>query len=134
MIKNTDRYKVWIIDLDFILSIIGCNLPLFYGDDYCDDENNNAECQFDNGDCCGSNVNIIFCTECQCLSDEGSIGGNGTTTPSLTTNSGWCAIPNDVGNGYCADENNNTGCNFDNGDFCASNVNTDYCSLCLCLE
>ena len=67
---------------------IGCESILiqFIGDDYCDDENNNAECQFDNGDCCGSNVNTKYCTECQCLSDEGSIGGNWITTPSLTTN------------------------------------------------
>ena len=48
--------------------------------------------------------------------------------------SGGCAIPNYVGNGYCDDENNDAGYNFDNGDCCGSNVNTDYCSLCLCLE
>ena len=24
------------------------------GDDYCDDENNNAECKFDGGDCCNN--------------------------------------------------------------------------------
>ena len=70
MIKNTDRYKVWNIDLDSILSIIGCSLPLSYGDDYCDDENNNEACFFDGGDCCGPGTNAYsHCTKCQCLED-----------------------------------------------------------------
>ena len=35
-----------------------------------------------------------------------------------------------IGDGYCDDENNNAGCNFDGGDCCGVNVNTQYCNLC----
>ena len=48
------------------------------GDGYCDDINNNAECSFDGGDCCGCIVNTEYCNECQCL-EEGS-GGNAHST------------------------------------------------------
>ena len=107
------------------------------GDNYCDDGNNNQECNYDGGDCCGPNVNTQYCTACQCLGDGGSSGGNGTlgtTTPSLTTNSGGCSSPNWVGDGYCDDGNNNQECNYDGGDCCGSNVNTDYCNECQCFE
>ena len=49
----------------------GCFEPDWVGDDYCDDGNNNQECNYDGGDCCGPNVNTQYCTECQCLSDGG---------------------------------------------------------------
>ena len=39
-------------------------------DGYCHDENNNIECKFDGGDCCGSNVKTEYCTECQCHGDN----------------------------------------------------------------
>ena len=37
------------------------------GNGYCDDENNNDECNFDGGDCCLDNVLTDYCTKCQCL-------------------------------------------------------------------
>ena len=37
------------------------------GDGYCDDSHNNIGCNFDGGDCCGSNVNAQYCIECICL-------------------------------------------------------------------
>ena len=39
------------------------------GDDYCDDINNNFECNFDGGDCCGANVNTDYCNECLCIEE-----------------------------------------------------------------
>ena len=33
---------------------------------YCDDTNNNLHFSYDGGDCCGSNVNAQYCTECIC--------------------------------------------------------------------
>ena len=39
------------------------------GDDYCDDINNNIDCNFDGGDCCGANVNTYYCDECLCLEE-----------------------------------------------------------------
>ena len=37
------------------------------GDGYCDDNVNNVECSWDDGDCCGDNVDKTLCTQCQCL-------------------------------------------------------------------
>ena len=38
------------------------------------------------------------------------------------------------GDNYCHDENNNCGCEWDGGDCCGDNVNTQWCSACECLE
>ena len=45
-----------------------------------------------------------------------------------------CEIPDYHGDNYCDDENNKEACLFDGGDCCGSNVNTQYCTVCLCLE
>ena len=62
-----------------------CNLNVFIGDNYCDDNNNNVDCSYDGGDCCGCNINTDWCQECQCLDPNGSGGGmtcsQTTTTP-----------------------------------------------------
>ena len=42
------------------------------GNGYCDDDNNNKECKYDGGDCCGYCISTEFCTICECLLDEGS--------------------------------------------------------------
>ena len=62
-------------------------------------------------------------------------GSGGTTLllPTISTTSGGCS-QGWIGDGYCDDINNNVGCNFDSGDCCGSNVNTQYCTECLCLE
>ena len=86
------------------------------GDGYCQDETNNAECNYDGGDCCGSCVNTEHCTECQCL---GGGTGNGIINPL-------------VGDGYCQDETNNAECYYDGQDCCGSLVNRDQCSECIC--
>ena len=44
-----------------------CDNPEWIGDGYCDDENNNAECNWDGGDCCGDNVFTDYCTICGCF-------------------------------------------------------------------
>ena len=36
------------------------------GDGYCDDNCNYADCNFDDGDCCGDDVNTLVCDECLC--------------------------------------------------------------------
>ena len=61
-------------------------------------------------------------------------GGNwGSTTPSGTTTGGGCN-QGWIADGYCDDINNNLACTYDGGDCCGSNVNTDWCDECLCLE
>ena len=79
------------------------------GDGYCNDITNNADCDFDGGDCCGTCVNRHRCTECEC-----DITGNG--------------VPNAlVGNGVCNNETNNVACNYDGFDCCRLGFNQDFC-------
>ena len=105
--------------------IKGCVDPDHYGDNYCDDVNNNEACFFDGGDCCGGIIHPFYCTECLCL-EEG-----GTTTSSSITTAG-CNFY--IGDGFCDDINNNLACDYDGGDCCGSDVKTQFCTECLCLE
>ena len=45
-----------------------------------------------------------------------------------------CSNPSWHADGYCDDVNNKEACFFDGGDCCGSDVNTEYCYECLCLE
>merc|ERR1711862_18450 len=47
-----------------------CGTPIWKGDGFCDDDNNNCGCDFDGGDCCGSNVNTQYCSVCECLATK----------------------------------------------------------------
>ena len=53
-------------------------IPHYVGDGYCDDENNNALCGFDGGDCCpGDGAKEgwnNFCNDCKCIQIKGPIG------------------------------------------------------------
>ena len=78
-----------------------CGSPQWFGDNYCDDDNNNESCGWDggkakpknhpiitqsslncnskslftfSGDCCGDDVNTTFCSECACLDPNGPAG------------------------------------------------------------
>ena len=57
--------------------------PQWFGDNYCDDENNNEDCGWDGGDCCGDNVNTHYCSDGECL-DHGP-----ATIPEQETTSSW---------------------------------------------
>merc|ERR1712106_221750 len=45
-----------------------CGSPEWKGDNYCDDENNNEECEYDGGDCCNNTMDGWngFCDACEC--------------------------------------------------------------------
>ena len=94
---------------------IGTSSPTI-GNGYCDDGNNNVDCQYDGGDCCGSCVVRKYCSDCQCL---GGVTGIGVSSPT-------------IGNGYCDDENNIYDCMYDGLDCCGPNVITDDCDVCTC--
>ena len=96
-----------------------CGFSNWKGDNYCDDDNNNAGCEWDGGDCCGDNINTQYCSDCECL-DPGQIGE--------------CEYPLWEGDGYCDDGNNNRFCNWDGGDCCSHNVNKAFCQECECLD
>ena len=117
----------------------GCFNPDYQGDDSCDDENNNANCEYDGGDCCGDHVETLFCTECQCLdptyistTPQSTLQTSNTQT--TTASSSGCYYPHRKGDGYCDDENNNADCEYDGGDCCGDNVITYACTLCQCLD
>ena len=45
-----------------------------------------------------------------------------------------CEKPSWKGDGYCDDMNNVASCDYDGGDCCGDNVDTSYCTQCLCLD
>ena len=55
----------------------------------------------------------------------------GTNELSEIQNSGGCN-QGWIGDGYCDDMNNIEICNYDGGDCCGDNVNTQYCFRCQC--
>ena len=149
--------------LGFNANVSCCIYPLvctsshasYIGDNACDDENNNVECQWDGGDCCNANENLNnYCALCECLDpnhitdNDSTSTSNPTTTSSpiqstsnSTTTSGpaTCVYPELKSNGYCNDESNTNVCAYDgdgmgNSDCCGNNVNTDHCSACECLD
>merc|ERR1719158_1936634 len=108
-----------------------CGSPQWKGDNYCDDENNNAGCGYDGGDCCGDDVNTQYCSACECLDPNGQPT---TTAAPAPPPSDACGYPQWKGDNYCDDGNNNAGCEWDGGDCCGDDVNEQYCSACECLD
>ena len=97
-----------------------CSNPIWVGDGYCDDDTNTESCGYDGGDCCGFEINTDYCVECNCYTDN--------TGPVEA-----CEKPDWVGDGYCDDETNTEVCDYDGGDCCVTDPNTEYCSQCLCV-
>ena len=102
-----------------------CELPQFKGDEFCDDGNNNAGCDYDGGDCCPPHDNpnwTQFCDACECIDPK---------------EGGICEFPQFQGDNFCDDGNNNKGCNFDGGDCCPPHDNpnwTQFCAACECID
>ena len=63
--------------IDFALE---CKEIDWLGDGFCDDDTNTPECNFDNGDCCGCNVNTDYCATCQCKKGGGELCETTSTT------------------------------------------------------
>ena len=97
-----------------------------YGDQFCDDDNNIAACNWDGGDCCNSLMPgwDTYCAECRCKDPSQGGAAQG------------CMEPNHVGDGYCDDGNNNGGCQWDGGDCCYNTGESwdDYCQECACKD
>ena len=113
--------------------------PNWVGDNFCDDDNNNEECAYDGGDCCGDHANMVwnfYCSVCECLDPNGEspTESQPPTNDGESTTVSPCGFPNWFGDNYCDDENNNEECGYDGGDCCGDNVYTFYCSACQCLD
>ena len=58
-----------------LYSSLGCEFPNYFDDNWCDDGNNNPECDFDGGDCCTPSAPTqSSCTVCECIGGEGYEG------------------------------------------------------------
>ena len=112
MFFRTSVFKVW--HPYFLFSDQQLCFANNNGNGFCDDANNHIGCDFDGGDCCGSCVVTVHCSQCVCL-------GGADTINVL------------VGDGFCNDETNNANCHYDGGDCCGYNINNDLCSNCTCL-
>ena len=68
MVLKLEEISVLNRKLIWCVKSTGCESanPHWIGDGYCDDETNNADCNFDGGDCCGPNVNTQWCAQCIC--------------------------------------------------------------------
>ena len=44
-----------------------CEYPAYLGDGFCDYITNTVGCNWDGGDCCGSNLSRQNCLDCKCL-------------------------------------------------------------------
>ena len=89
------------------------------GDGMCDSRNNNALCNYDNGDCCVlscvTNRYVCGVSGYNCL-DTRYI----SAAPSIAPTLGSSCTTAFLGDGWCDLNNNNALCNYDNGDCCAS--------------
>ena len=110
-----------------------CEFSYYVGDGYCDDVTNNAICDYDGGDCCGTNINTCCCTQCQCLDPTFTTTNSPSTMETSTVFSG-CYNTDWQGDGACDDQNNHVNCTYDGGDCCGDSVDKTYCTQCQCLD
>ena len=132
---------------NFSLYFSDCNLDELIGNNICNDENNNAACYYDGGDCgctipnhlspwivgdsyCHDEINIPGCNY-----DGGDCCGSDVNADYCSDCACYenCNAPFElIGDGFCNDETNTLNCNFDGGDCCNVCSNTTYCSECVC--
>ena len=75
------------------ISSDACDNIGWKGDSYCDDGNNHCGCEWDGGDCCGSNVNTQRCSACECLDPNANSGADTSTTSTTTSTIIGCIYP-----------------------------------------
>ena len=110
--------------------INGCGAPNFVGDGYCDDNNNVAGCDWDEGDCCDPSADKSFCDDCECLDCTYTFNSDECVNQIVSV----CGAAKYQGDGYCDDANNNAGCDWDLGDCCGPTALLNFCTECDCLD
>jgi len=101
-----------------------CKYDAWFADGICDSVNNNCGCDWDGGDCCNPSSKFDYCagdTACDCLDPAADTGCNV-----------GCRYESYQGDGYCDDENNICGCDWDGGDCCEGLLT--YCTECQCRD
>ena len=102
----------------FSILVPGCDKTALVGNGLCNDETNNADCNYDGGDCCAINANQTTCFDCACHTIETCVAGYHPL----------------VVNGFCNDETNIVECDYDGGDCCGYNINSEHCTECNCFH
>merc|ERR1711939_27423 len=107
-----------------------CGESAWMGDKFCDAENNNCGCNWDDGDCCDTGTSLLHCQQdggeqCQCLDPNAQRQGDCNQ---------YCRILGFVGDGNCDDANNFCGCDWDGGDCCGPKKTYTYCTACTCAD
>merc|ERR1712054_565805 len=111
-----------------------CGAPKFKGDGFCDDNNNNAACSWDKGDCCGNSgkqSQFKYCKSCKCRDcTKQTVIKDSCVSKAVSQ----CGAAKYKGDGFCDDNNNNCACSWDGGDCCKKNSgqNYQYCKVCFC--
>merc|ERR1711976_1005602 len=118
----------------------GCLNPEWKGDGFCDDDNNEG-CAWDGGDCCNQEYQYwdYYCTTeefCQCLDPAASARDLFEERAKMEAFQNDCYMICWKGDGFCDDENNNEGCEYDGGDCCNNDYQwwDYYCTDCECLD
>lgn len=105
------------------------------GSGTCEEENNNADCQYDGGDCC----------RCTCFTQPPANtcapeNFDNCQDPDAPTDCDYPGCTGDlrsIGDGICHPGNNNEGCGWDGGDCClctCTHYLLDFCSTLNCLD
>merc|ERR1712196_421254 len=82
------------------------------------------------GDCCGSQNKYEYCKKCKCKDCTYVAKGDACVKDFKK----GCGAPKFKGDGYCDDDNNSGGCNWDDGDCCGEKRNIKYCKECECKD
>ena len=98
---------------------VGCPYWQVAGDQFCDDEANIAECNFDDGDCCDYMNDFSLCQECVCRSEYFANRTRVQSCVEDTTIVGQLTAF--LGDGKCQLQLNNVENFFDAGDCCLEN-------------
>lgn len=79
-------------DLEIAERKEGCGHPEWKGDKICDDDNNNARCDFDGGDCClkEGEKNTDYCKKCECHKKKKKEKTSNLARPGQIGHSGDC--------------------------------------------
>ncbi|CAN0440595.1 unnamed protein product, partial [Pylaiella littoralis] len=105
--------------------VANCGWVQGVGNGYCNQDNNNAGCGYDGGDCCSCTCTVpenewdddyfYGCREFACIDPEATCAEDDDITADMIEN---CDYVRGVGNGFCDESNNNALCNYDGGDCC----------------
>ena len=119
--------------LGFDSEVDCCYQPILGDENFC---SSGSPCGEDEGDC-NSNDECQAGLDCGSDNCPASLGFDSEIDCCFFNDNpcdDTCYMESWKGDGACDDGNNNCGCEWDGGDCCGENVNTQFCSACECLD